>query len=74
MESPVYVMMGGGDYYKRGISLEKPADTEYNLQKLRDLKDMYESIKEMKKDLNPNVSESKDLIEEIMQKCRGKVI
>ena len=74
MESPVYVMMGGGDYYKRGISLEKPADTEYNLQKLRDLKDMYESIKEMKKDLNPNVSESKDLIEEIKIKCRGKVI
>jgi len=61
------------DYYK-AIQKEDFETRDKAFSSLKLLKQEVDAIKEMKKDLNPNVSESKDLIEEIKIKCRGKVI
>ena len=63
MESPVYTLMGGSKYYKKGVSLER--EPQYNIERLRDLKDMHESMMEIKNDLNPNQSEAKNEFKEI---------
>ena len=69
MDSPVYTLMGGSDYYKRGVSLERAS--QYNVERLRDLKDMYEAIEGIKKDINPNISESKKSFEEMFNCIKG---
>jgi len=56
--------MGGSKYYERGVSLERTP--QLNMEKLRELKDMHESMREIKNNLNPNVSESKAEFEEIL--------
>jgi hypothetical protein len=61
--------MGGSDYYKRGVSLERAS--QYNVERLRDLKDMYEAIEGIKKDINPNISESKKSFEEMFNCIKG---
>jgi len=64
VNSPVYTLMGGSKYYERGVSLERTP--QFNVEKLRELKDMHESIREIKNNLNPNMSESKAEFQEIL--------
>jgi hypothetical protein len=64
LNSHVYNLMGGSKYYERGVSLERTP--QLNMEKLRELKDMHESMREIKNNLNPNVSESKAEFEEIL--------
>ena len=63
--SPVYTLMGGSKYYEKGVSLERAP--QYNIERLRELKDMHESLREIKNDLNPNMSEYKERKEEILR-------
>jgi len=67
VNSPVYNLMGGSKYYERGVSLER--NPQLNIEKLRELKDMHESLREIKNNLNPNSSESKKELEEYFIKC-----
>lgn len=59
--------MGGAKYYKRGISLEKRQDTEYNLKKLSDLKDMQESMVEMKNVIKSEMKKPKEEVNELLR-------
>ena len=63
--SPVYTLMGGSKYYEKGISLERAP--QYNIERLRELKDMHESLREIKNDMNPNMSEYKERKNEILR-------
>ena len=63
--SPVYNLMGGSKYYEKGVSLERAP--KYNIERLRELKDMHESLREIKNDLNPNMSEYKERKEELLR-------
>jgi hypothetical protein len=63
--SPVYNLMGGSKYYEKGVSLERAP--KFNIERLRELKDMHESLREIKNDLNPNMSEYKERKEELLR-------
>ena len=67
INNPVYFLMGGAKYYKRGISLEKRQDTEYNLKKLSDLKDMQESMVEMKNVIKSEMKKPKEEVNELLR-------
>ena len=66
INNPVYFLMGGSKYYERGTSLEKPQDTKYNLKRLSDLKDMQESMVEMKNVMKSEMKKPKQEIDELL--------
>ena len=70
VQSPVYFMMGGSKYYEKGIALEKTSN--FSPKRLKDIKDMHESLVEIKNDLNINVKKTKDVFNEILTECIGK--
>ena len=67
VNSPVYTLMGGSKYYERGVSLERTPQLQ--VEKLRELKDMHESIREIKNNLNPNVSDFKKDLKKLKIDC-----
>ena len=50
---------------EKGVSLERAP--QYPIERLRELKDMHESLREIKNDLNPNMSEYKERKEELLR-------
>jgi len=67
VNSPVYTLMGGSKYYERGVSLERTPQLQ--VEKLRELKDMHESLREIKNNLNPNVSDFKKDFKKLKIDC-----
>ena len=66
MNSPIYALMGGKSYF-RGVSLEK--SVPFNLVRMRELRETYESMKEIRDDMGNNSRESKTIIDEFLKDC-----
>ena len=66
MNSPIYALMGGKSYF-RGVSLEK--SVPFNLVRMRELRETYESMKEIRDDMGNNSRESKTIIDEFLEVC-----
>jgi len=61
VNNPVYALMGGESYFK-GVSLEK---RNYNFGRLKQIKELADTMEEMKEGINPNSYEARDRFQEI---------
>ena len=66
LNSPIYALMGGKSYF-RGISLEK--SVPFNIVRMRELRETYESMKEIRDDMSKNSKESRTIIDEFLEEC-----
>ena len=64
--NPVYALMGGKNYFK-GISLEK--SRTYNLDRLKEMKDMADAMTEMKDNIAPGSYDARKSFEQIGKNC-----
>jgi len=69
INNPVYAIMGGRDYF-RGLVFEK--QSKLSIDRLRQMKDMYENLENSRNKTNMNTDKVRRQIDEVLGRCKGK--